>query len=279
MENKINSQALLEFICFAAFSFLTIFLVISGKYLSYVTPKMAPYLVFTSIVMLVWAISSFFRIFRPVYRTHAAYCLVLILPIIIFLLPHSSLETAALSSGYSGANAISQTASSSGANGKVDTSNAQSTSQAQSSSGSGGSSDAQGDDSIAKQFGLALSADGTISVSDQEFYPWLSEISENTGKYEGKTITLKGFVFKDSTQMSENEFVPARLLMYCCSADLTPCGLLCRYDGASSLTANSWVTVTGTLHEEEVNGSTQAVITAESVSPAEKPGEEYVYPW
>ena len=293
MEKKINSQAFLEFVCFAAFSVLTLHLVISGKYLSYVTPKMAPYLYFTATVMLIWAISTFVKILQPQYRTHAAHCLVLILPLIIFLLPHSSLGTSTLSSGYAGGNSISLTGSTSGISDKGNTSNTQKSasgtnsgnlstsgnSQAQSSSGSGGSSDTQGDDSIIKQFGLTLSEDGSINISDKEFYPWLTEISTNVSKYEGKTVTLKGFVYKDSTQMAEDEFVPARLLMYCCSADLTPCGFLCRYDSSSTLANNSWVTVTGTIYAEEINGNSQPVITATSVSPAEKPDEEYVYPW
>lgn len=251
MENKINTQALLESVCFAAFSFLSLYLVISGKYLSYVTPKMAPYLCFTSAVMLVWAISSLVKVPRPVHRTHAMYCLVLILPIIVFFLPHSQLETSGLSSGFN--NGVPQAQSSAG--------------------------DAQNEESPTKKFGLALSGDGNIRVSDKDFYPWLSEITENISKYEGKTVTIKGFVFKDSTQMAQDEFVPARLLMYCCSADLMPCGLLCRYDKASSLAEDTWVTVTGTLSSEEINGKTQPVITATSVSPAEKPEEEYVYPW
>ncbi len=291
MVKKINSQAFLEFVCFAAFTALTLHLVISGKYLSYVTPKMAPYLYFTATVMLIWAISAFRNILRPTYRTHSAYCLVLILPIIIFLLPHSSLGNSTLSSGYSGGNSISLSVAASGTSAKSNSPNVQKStkssgnsssfvnSQAQNFSDSRESGNSQSDDSIAKQFGLALSEDGTINISDKEFYPWLLEISTNTGKYVGKTVTLKGFVFKDSTQMSEDEFVPARLLMYCCSADLTPCGLLCSYGNASSLTNNTWVTVTGTISEEEVNGKSQPVITATSVSPATKPDEEYVYPW
>lgn len=268
MEKRLNSQALLEFICLVTFLVLTLYLVISGKYLSYVTPKMAPYLYFTAAVMLIWSISTIGKIFRPRYKVHAAHCLVLIVPIVFILLPHSSLSTSTLSSGYMDGNSLGLSGSTSGISG-----------QGNSTGTPSGSSDAQNDGSIVQQSGLAVSGDGTINISDKEFYPWLSEIFTNMNKYEGTTITLKGFVFRDASVMSENEFVPARLLMYCCSADLTPCGMLCRYDNSSELADNAWITVTGIIHVENYNGELQPVITATSVSSAEKPDDEYVYPW
>ncbi len=79
--------------------------------------------------------------------------------------------------------------------------------------------------------------------------------------------------------MKANEFVPARLLMYCCTADLSPCGIICEYDKASELKENSWVTVTGVIHIGQYQGKDEPQITVTSITSADKPKKEYVYPW
>ena len=267
MVKKLNPQAALELICLLLFSSLMFYLALSGKYLSYVTPRMLPYLYFTAAVMLIWAVFKLPLLFRPQYKLRAAHCLLLIIPVILLLLPHGAVSSADVSTGLVSDIGLSQSAKSTDG-GK--SSSAADTAQ---------SGTEQNDDSLIKQFGLERNADGSITVSDELFYPWLSEIYTNNDSYEGTTITINGFVFRDSSTMTETEFVPARLLMYCCTADLAPYGIVCEYDGASTLEADSWVTVTGVIHVVEYQGETQPVVTVTSVSPAEKPQDEYVYPW
>ncbi len=50
-KNCWNSQALAEISCYLAFAGAMLYLVRSGRYLSYVTPKLAPYLCFSAAVM------------------------------------------------------------------------------------------------------------------------------------------------------------------------------------------------------------------------------------
>ena len=52
---KIDKQALVECICYLLFAFALLYLVLSGRYLQYVTPRMKPYLLFAAVVLLVWA--------------------------------------------------------------------------------------------------------------------------------------------------------------------------------------------------------------------------------
>lgn len=303
MVKRINPQAFLEFICFSFFAALLFYLTVSGRYLSYVTPKMAPYLYFTSAVMLVWAVSKLFGIFRPQHRTRAAHCLVLILPILLLLLPHRSVIASGMSSGYLGGGSFTNVSGSTSSTGtqtneNVSQSNSSATgdnpaaakasegdtsghfASADTSSDNGAdAAEEPYDDSIVKQYGLALSEDGSIKVSDELFYPWISEIFTNMNQYEGVPITIKGFVFKDSETMVSDEFVPARLLMWCCSADLSPCGIICEYDHASALEEDTWVTVTGVIHIGKYQGEDEPQITVTSISPTDQPKEEYVYPW
>ena len=87
-KNCWNSQALAEISCYLAFAGAMLYLVRSGRYLSYVTPKLAPYLCFSAAVMVVWALSSLGRMFRIQYRKHIAHCFVLAIPLLLLLLPH-----------------------------------------------------------------------------------------------------------------------------------------------------------------------------------------------
>lgn len=76
--------------------------------------------------------------------------------------------------------------------------------------------------------------------------------------------------------------MPARLLMTCCVADLTPAGLICKYDKASGLEADSWVTVEGTLfigqYEYEGKKYDDPQIHVTKITPAEAV-DGYVYPY
>ena len=93
----LNPQVFLEFACFTAFAVLMLYLVSTGKYRSYVTPRMTPYFYFTSAVMAVWAIGGLSRLFRPQHKTRVAHCFVLAIPVVLLLLPHTPVNTADLS--------------------------------------------------------------------------------------------------------------------------------------------------------------------------------------
>lgn len=325
-----NAQVFLEFLCYSVFAALIIDLANSGKYLNYVTPRMKPYLYFTAAVMLVWVCLGLRRLFRPQHKIRSAHCLVLAVPILLLLLPHSPVSASDLSSGYSGGNVLSglsgktpysvtgaapktqapagslpeselsdgQPADSAGPDISEEVPEAEGTPESSGtadppdttasgsqeeggpvpdSSSADASDDTQGDDSILKEYGLKTE-NNMIAVGDDEFYPWLAEIYTNMEKYEGYKIKVKGFVFRDAETMKANEFVPARLLMSCCVADLVPCGIICEYDKASELKEDTWVTVEGVIRISEYEGQPEPQITVTKISPAEKPDPEYIYP-
>jgi len=126
--------------------------------------------------------------------------------------------------------------------------------------------------------GLQLK-NGVLVMSDNNFYECMNEIYSNMDKYDGVQIEVVGFVFNDNEGFLDNEFVPARMMMTCCAADMVPVGFLCRYDKASELKADAWVKVTGTIGKTQFDGETVPYIKAESVEKAEKPDVEYVYPY
>ncbi|MDR1650510.1 MAG: TIGR03943 family protein [Synergistaceae bacterium] len=266
-----NPQALLESACSSAFGALLIHLVSSGGYLSYVTPRMKPYLYFTAAVMCLWAAAGAGEIFRPRRRVRAAHCLVLLIPALLLLLPHSSLSSLGASGMYGGF------------------AGRQGTQVVPAQDGYGAESDITGDD---ESYGADIfgsypdelegfdAAGRKITVADEDFGRWINEIYMNMDKYDGCKVELTGFVVKNPEFFAPDEFVPARLAMSCCAADLEPVGLVCKYDRASELEPESWVTVEGilssALYEFEGEMYSDPQITVTGITPA-KPADSFVY--
>ena len=117
-----------------------------------------------------------------------------------------------------------------------------------------------------------------ITISDAEFYTWRDVIWANPADYDGWTLTVTGEVDKASREMDADEFIPARLIMTCCAADLTPCGFVCKWAQADTLATDTWVTVTGTLYQRQYADHSEPQLQVQSVAPA-APVEGYIYPY
>ncbi|WP_394924555.1 TIGR03943 family putative permease subunit [uncultured Robinsoniella sp.] len=118
-------------------------------------------------------------------------------------------------------------------------------------------------------------ANRTITVSDEDFYNWLLQLSYYPDKYDGYQITMHGTVYRDDT-LESNEFAVTRLLMSCCISDLAPCGPICIWDDATNLKQDKWVSVTGVFHYNKEKG---IVIQVTGIEDAKKAEKEYVYPY
>lgn len=325
---EFNPQIFLEILCYFTFAALVLYLLGSGKYLSYITPRMKPYLIFSAAVMGIWGLATAGRLFRPQYKVRSMHCFVLAIPVLLILLPHNPLGISDISGGYVGGNILSgqtnqygssqrqtppENSNQNAATGNpTDNPTQKNAKPAESSSASIGSElppeDTSSIDSItpAAQSGVSDAYDSndtietpdniydfvdfpgldeankTITVSNDDFGMWLYEIYVNISKYEGYKVIMTGFIYKDSEFLEEDEFIPARLAMSCCVADLVPAGLICKYDGASELEKDSWVTVEGTLFIEEYKYDDMSFdepqIHVTKITPADAVAE-YVYPY
>jgi putative membrane protein len=299
-----NPQVFLELVCYVSFSALLFYLTWSGKYLTYVTPRMEPYLYFTAIVMLLWAAASSFRLFRPRNRVRVAHCFVPAIPILLLLLPHSPLSSSDLSygfsggSGYAGGNALAGLSSSVAAppaSSANDDATARPPDGANRSDGvsavlpedasrdpdeaiPASQTEDAAEEVLANDPPASGSSETPIEVGDDEFYSWLSELYMNLELYEGRRIVMTGFVFKDPEALGADEFVPARLGMTCCVADLIPYGIVCKYDKAGELEPDAWVRVAGVVQRGEYEGMEEPQIVVTSIEPAD-PVEGYLYPF
>lgn len=117
-----------------------------------------------------------------------------------------------------------------------------------------------------------------IELEDDDFGLWYLDVSEHPEKYEGKTITFKGQVYRNRT-FPEDAFVPARAAMTCCADDIAKIGFICHYKDASKLSLNDWVMVSVKVKPEfsKKSQSLYPVLWADKVVEAEEPKEEVVY--
>ena len=116
-----------------------------------------------------------------------------------------------------------------------------------------------------------------IEVQDQDFALWYRDVTEEAGKYDGKTVRFKGQVAMLRRE-KQNMFAPGRFVMTCCADDIQFCGVPCKYNRSQELTPREWVTVTAKITAEKhplYQGELGPVLTAISVEPA-TPAEQDV---
>lgn len=281
-----NLEAFTECVCYLLFGILLFKLTYTKTYLNYVTPRMKPYLYGLSAFMVLWAVMSGKKLFNPRYKNRLHHFLFLIIPILLLAVPPAPPAAGAMIRSYSDSDI--PMAPESGSTNGTDSSQA-----ADPYGGSGQEQDWEmeiSEDTVEEAEGWqqpeeetlpAEELNGlntetkTITIADEDYYTWMVELGTNADKYQGYTITMKGFIFLDMEDRKENQFALVRLSMWCCAADMTPIGLLTDYEGSLPFKENDWITVTGTLQVADGYPS----IKAEKIEAAEKPEEEYVYPY
>lgn len=107
-----------------------------------------------------------------------------------------------------------------------------------------------------------------IEIKDEDYAEWYRDINEETDKYDGKTITVKGRSVIGG-ELPENFFIFGRHVMTCCVEDIQFAGLVCNCPGYKGIDLKEgenpdmmvltdkeiahggWVTVTAKIKVEE----------------------------
>lgn len=114
-----------------------------------------------------------------------------------------------------------------------------------------------------------------IEIGDDDYALWYRDISEEPGKYDGKTVKFKGQVAK-LRRDKDSWFAPGRQVMTCCVEDIQFLGVPCRYEGSKDLKVRDWVTVTAKIQIKKhavFQNNAGPVLTALNVEPAEAPAD------
>ncbi len=116
-----------------------------------------------------------------------------------------------------------------------------------------------------------------IRLEECDYGTWYADASENPERYKGKKISFLAQLFRPFG-MPKNMFVPGRLVMACCPADVKFYGFPCKADSAFRFENKSWhtVTVQFTLDSRKGRGEETPMLRLVSLEDAAAPAEEVV---
>ena len=109
-----------------------------------------------------------------------------------------------------------------------------------------------------------------IEIKPADYGIWYIDCMDQPERYKGKTVEFTAMVLK-SPKFPKGQFVPGRMAMTCCEADMTFLGFICKAREARNLENRQWVKVRAKIEYEEWQdyGGVGPVLYAESVEPAE----------
>lgn len=110
-----------------------------------------------------------------------------------------------------------------------------------------------------------------IEIAPEAYGIWYIDCMDKPDRYRGKVVEFTAMVLK-SPEFPKNYFVPGRMAMTCCEADMTFLGYVCKAREAKNLETRQWVRVRARIEYEEWQdyGGVGPVLYGVSVEPGEK---------
>ncbi|MFF2445848.1 TIGR03943 family putative permease subunit [Neobacillus sp. NPDC058068] len=115
----------------------------------------------------------------------------------------------------------------------------------------------------------------SINVTDDTYVPMVNIIQENLEKMVGKTITIKGFIYREKN-FFQDQIVIARYGITCCVADASVYGIMAK-GKVASLPNDKWIQVTGTIDQTIFDGASIPIINIQDYKMIPIPKQPYVY--
>ena len=115
-----------------------------------------------------------------------------------------------------------------------------------------------------------------ISINDTDYIPVMNIIENNTDQFIGKKIEVNGFVYREKG-FKDNQFVVARFGISCCAADASVYGLLSTLENASTLKKDTWVHIKGIIQKTTYNEENVPYIQVQQIESIDQPDNPYVY--
>lgn len=94
--------------------------------------------------------------------------------------------------------------------------------------------------------------------------------------YSGDPVNVTGFVIHPPN-WDDTHLMVARFVLTCCAADAYPIGIPVAVGDRAPYAPDSWVTVTGTMATETLDGQRQLVIQAENLETVPEPQNPYEF--
>jgi putative membrane protein len=124
-------------------------------------------------------------------------------------------------------------------------------------------------------------SDSTLSIvaSERNVLDWVEPFSADSdpAALTGQEADVVGFVYRD-VRFADDQLMVARFTITCCVADASAIGLVVQAEDASQFANDSWVRVTGTFSEGQLDGDPMPVLLADAITPIQPPEQPYLYP-
>lgn len=108
-----------------------------------------------------------------------------------------------------------------------------------------------------------------IKIKPADYGIWYIDCMDQPERYKGKTVEFTAMVLK-SPKFPKGQFVPGRMAMTCCEADMTFLGFMCKWKDAEKYKTKEWVKVrakVGVEYQRDYHGE-GPVLYAENVEKA-----------
>ncbi|WHY88743.1 TIGR03943 family protein [Neobacillus novalis] len=115
----------------------------------------------------------------------------------------------------------------------------------------------------------------SVNVTDDTYVPMVNIIQEKLPKMIGKTITIKGFIYREKN-LFQDQIIIARYGITCCVADASVYGIMAK-GIVASLPNDKWIQVTGTIEQTIFDGSSIPIINIQDYKIIPVPKQPYVY--
>ena len=110
-----------------------------------------------------------------------------------------------------------------------------------------------------------------IVLDDMGYGIWYIDSLDHLDRYVGKNVQFTAMIMKPDG-FPKDHFVPGRMAMTCCEADMTFLGFMCKWPGAEQYRTKQWVKVraeVGVEYQKDYHGE-GPVLYARSVEPAQE---------
>lgn len=110
-----------------------------------------------------------------------------------------------------------------------------------------------------------------IQIKPRDYGIWYIDCMDQPERYKDKVVEFTAMVYR-SPKFPKDCFVPGRMAMTCCEADMSFLGFLCKWENMENLKTKQWVKVRariGVEYQKEYRGE-GPVLYGEQVEPAEE---------
>jgi putative membrane protein len=122
-----------------------------------------------------------------------------------------------------------------------------------------------------------LETGSTIIFNDSIYSSYYEEISSDIDKFQGRKVSLYGFVYKEEG-FAEDQLVVSRFLVTHCVADASIIGFLSEFPDAATIEKDTWIKIEGVIETGSYMDTPIPLVKVSKWEITEEPAVPYLYP-